>query len=62
MIEPLIPGVPLSSPGFQLAALRRLSTHTCPQCGREFVARTTAIYCSAPCRMKAAYEARKKQK
>jgi len=52
----------MTNPGSDLAKLRKTATKTCPVCGRVFVARIVAIYCSAPCRMKAAYDARKGRK
>ncbi len=43
----------MTTPGAQLAAMRRIATRTCPECGKAFTARATAIYCGAICRRKA---------
>ena len=52
----------MSNPGSDLARLRKTGTRVCAECGNSFVARLTALYCSDPCRMKAAYKKRKKGK
>lgn len=50
------------TPGAVLNALRRTGPRVCGQCGKEFTARLTAVYCSNPCRMRAAWERRKAAK
>lgn len=49
------------NPGAELARLRKTGNRTCHECGKSFVARLTARYCSAPCRMAAAYRRRKQE-
>lgn len=49
----------MTTPAAELARLRKTGRHTCPHCGRVFVALAAAKYCGAPCRMAAAYQRRK---
>jgi predicted RNA-binding Zn-ribbon protein involved in translation (DUF1610 family) len=49
----------MTSPGAQLAALRKQAVKVCPECGTEFTARLTAVTCSRKCRQKRAYRKQK---
>ena len=51
----------MSTIGQQLAALRKVVRHTCPECGAEFQGIVQAVYCSDRCRQaaKRARDARK---
>jgi hypothetical protein len=44
------------NPASELAGQRRRIGHTCPVCGKSFVALKTAVYCGNPCRQKAKYQ------
>lgn len=46
----------VTNPGSALARLRKTGQRTCHECGKAFVARLAAIYCSAQCRMAATYQ------
>ncbi len=49
----------MTSPGAQLAALRKQAVKVCPECGTKFTARLTAVTCSRKCRQKRAYRKQK---
>jgi len=52
----------MTNPGLELTRLRKTGSHSCAVCGKVFTARLTALYCSKQCRMKAAYERRRREK
>ncbi len=49
----------MTSPGAQLAALRKQAVKVCPECGNTFTGYVSAEVCSSRCRVR---KHRKKQK